>query len=296
MRALRYLGYGLFFVFSFLVGIYLTFPWNAVKDRLFEMVKSPTKGEPMLADLDAESLEPHWFTGAKVTNLKVTLAPGDAPIEIPTLIARAHVLSLLTGGWGGSVSLPIAQGTIDAEGDGNAEEMSIEAKIDKIELSLIPGLQGAIGLPLGGKISLDSDLKISSKEPNKTEGTIELRGQGIEILKGGKLSGFPVPELVIGDFDWKIPIQKGKAKIDKQTVKGENVELLVDGDISILSPPSKSTVNLTLSFKPTEAFLKKEPILNALLANIQSAKGSDGFYSYGVVGNIKHPRFSARRK
>ncbi len=51
-----------------------------------------------------------------------------------------------------------------------------------------------------------------------------------------------------------------------------------------------------LSFKPTDAFLKKEPILNALLANIQSAKGSDGFYTYAMVGSLKHPRFSPRRK
>lgn len=297
MNLVRYLGYGLYFFVSFLIGVYLTFPWNAVKDRLLDLAKAPGKGEaPVVAELDAESLEPHWFTGAKVTNLKITMAPGDEPIVIPELTARAHVLQFLTGGWGGSVALPIAQGTIEAQADGNAEALTLDAQITGVELSLIPGLAGAIGLPLGGKLSADADLAMGLKDASKTEGTLELKGAGLEILKGGKMAGFPVPELLIGDFEWKIPIAKGKAKFDKQKVSGENLELVVDGEINLLSPFARSTANLTLSFKPTDAFLKKEPILNALLANIQSAKGADGFYTYAMVGSLKHPRFSPRRR
>ena len=53
---------------------------------------------------------------------------------------------------------------------------------------------------------------------------------------------------------------------------------------------------MSISFKPTAAFLKKEPILNALLNNIKRAKGSDGFYTYAISGSLKHPRFSQRRR
>lgn len=297
MNVLRYLGYGLYFFVSFLAGIYLTFPWNVVKDRLFDLAKAPGKGEPpIVADLDAETLEPSWFTGVKLTNLKVTLNPGDEPIAIPELTARAHVLRFLSGGWGGSVALPIAQGTVEADADGDAENLTIDAQVEGVELSLIPGLAGALGLPLGGKLSADADLKMGLKDASKTEGTIELKGSGLEILKGGKIAGFPVPELAIGDFDWKIPVAKGKAKFDKQKVSGENLELIVDGELNLLSPFARSTANLNISFKPTDAFLKKEPILNALLANIQSAKGSDGFYTYAMLGSLKHPRFSPRKK
>jgi type II secretion system protein N len=175
-------------------------------------------------------------------------------------------------------------------------ELDVDATISSVELALVPGLAEAIGLPLGGKIDLDGKIHIDSKTPKNTEGEIKMKGTALEILKGGKISGFPVPELAIGDFSWTIPVTEGKAKFDKQEVKGENVELRIDGEIALLSPLDRSQLKLFVSFKPTDAFLKKEPILNALLANINRAKGSDGFYTYSVNGSVKHPRFMPSRR
>lgn len=290
MAALKYVGYAVFGLFSLVVCFYLTFPWDAAKGRALAEA-SKASG----AKITAKKLEPNWITGVEAEGVKILMPKATDPIELSSLKARAHVLTMLTGGVGATIELPIAKGQIEADFTDNKKNTEIDATAKGLELALVPGLADAAGLPLAGSLDADIDLKLSKDNPQESSGRIELKGGGVEILKGGKISGFPVPELAIGDFDWKIPVKKGKLLFEKQEVKGENVELILDGQITLNKVFSRSVLNLIVSFKPTEAFLKKEPLLNALLQNIRSAKGSDGFYSYAMTGSIKHPRFFAKR-
>lgn len=291
MNILRYLGYVAFFLFSLLVSLYLTFPWDSAKDRLLDAASTAAK-----AKITAESLRPSWLTGVVAKKVEYKTPTAEEPIRIEELRARISLLSLLAGNIGVVASLPIAKGTVVADVVSSGDEIDLEATVAGVELALVPGLKDAIGLPLGGSVDLDAKLHLDTKTPKNTSGNINLKGAGLEILKGGSLSGFPVPELAVGNLDWSVPIKDGKVSFDKQEVKGENVELKIDGEIALLSPIARSNLKLNLSFKPTPAFLKKEPILNALLNNIRRSKGSDGFYTYAINGSMKHPRFVPRRR
>jgi type II secretion system protein N len=291
MTTLRYVGYAAFFLVSLVLCTYLTFPWDTVKDRLLDMA-SKSAG----AQITAESLEPSWITGFTAKKVRYKKPDAETPLEIEEVTARVKLLSLLGGNIGFTASLPIAKGTVEADVVQGDPETDVAATISSVELALVPGLQDAIGLPLGGKVDLEGKIHIDAKTTKNTEGEISLKCSGLEILKGGKIAGFPVPELVIGDFNWKVPIKEGKAKFEKQEVKGDNVELQIDGEMVVGSPFDRSQLKMFISFKPTDAFLKKEPILNALLANINRAKGSDGFYTYSINGPVKHPRFTPQRR
>lgn len=291
MNVLRYIGYVAFFLFSFLVSLYLTFPWDSAKDRVLDAASTAAN-----AQITAESLQPSWLTGVVAKKVEYKAPRAEEPIRIEELRARISLLSLLAGNIGVDASMPIAKGTVDADVVSSGEEVDLDAKIAGVELALVPGLKDAIGLPLGGSVDMDAQLHLDTKKPKNTSGNIHLKGSGLEILKGGKLSGFPVPELAVGNLDWTVPIKDGKVRFDKQEIKGENVELKIDGEVALLSPIERSQLKLNLSFKPTAAFLKKEPILGALLNNIRRAKGSDGFYTYAINGSVKHPRFVPRRR
>lgn len=291
MTVLKYLGYVLFFLVAFILGLYFTFPWNAAKDRLLDMA---SKGSGM--NITADELSPSWITGFKAKNVKITPAGSKEPIVLEEVTARAKVFALLSGKQGGEVSLPIAKGTVDADVLVSEETMVVRSNTEGVELALIPGLIDATGLPLSGTLDLNADLVIGQKDPKLTNGNIELKVKGLRVEKGGKLSGFPVPELAIGDADWKIPVEAGKATLKNLRVAGESVELILDGTINVLQPISRSTGNLTVSFKPSEKFLASDPILAALLNNIARAKGGDGFYTYAMSGALKSPRFTPRKK
>jgi|GEM_PF-2402367 len=291
MNILKYLAYAAFFLFSFVICLYLTFPWDAAKERALAEASAATG-----MSIQAKTLEPNWVTGIIATGVQLRPSGFDEPIEVERLKARAHLLPLLTGGAGGTLSMPIAQGTVDADVVDSKTQTDVQGQVRGVQIALIPGLKESLGVPLSGTLNLDVDVALNKAKPETSSGKLRIQGGGLELLKGGKVGGMTLPfELAIGDFDWSIPIQAGKAKLDKLGIKGESLELELDGTITLAAQPARSILNLTIKFKPSPAFLKKEPLLGALLNNIKKAKGSDGFYGYALTGSAKHPRFFPKR-
>ena len=291
MATLRIVGYIAFFLFAFMFGLYWTFPYSVAKDRLLGLASKEAKMQ-----IAAKSMSPSWFTGVVLKDITVKESAEDPdPLKVPELRVRAHVLPLLTGGRGITVDLPIAQGDVHADVVRSSAGIDVVAQADALELALIPELKDATGIPLAGKLDLDIDLFMGT-DPKASEGLIKIKGSGLETLEGGKVNNFPVPALAIGSFDWTIPVNEGKAALDQLTLTGENIELKIDGQINLGSPPDRSTLNLTVSFKPTPAFLKKEPLLGPLLNNLKRTKDQEGFYNYAVTGTVKRPRFFPKRR
>ncbi len=291
MNILKYIGYATFFVFAFVISLYLTFPWPAAKSKV---LAEASKASGM--DIEAKSLEPDWVTGIVAQGVQIRTATMDEPLQIDRLKARLHLLPLLSGGVGGSLSMPIAQGSVDAVVTDSQTETAVQATIQDVQIALVPGLKESLGVPLSGSLDLKADLTLNKAKPQASSGILQIKATELELLKGGKVGGMTLPfELAIGSFDWRIPIEKGKAKLDKLSIKGDNIEVELDGTITLAAKFERSTLNLTVKFKPTPAFLKKEPILNALLSNLRKAKGKDGFYAYSLTGSAKHPRFFPKR-
>ncbi len=281
--------YGGFFLASFLTCFYLTFPWPAVKQRALQQVTAAT-GIPVRA----RSLEPRWITGIHAEEVELELEPGE-PFAVQRIDARANVLSFLGGGFGGTVRFPVAGGEVEAELRGTKKESKVVARVERLELAMMPGLRAATDLALAGVVGLDVDVQLAFDTPEKSEGQIRLRAAGLETLDGGKLAGFPVPALEIGDLDWDLPVEEGKLLVSNQRLSGPNVDAVLDGQIVLAKPLSRSLVNLVIRFKPTPAFLQKEPLFASLLKNIDPYKGADGFYGYQISGTLKRPRFTPKR-
>lgn len=286
MKYLKHIAYAAFFLLAFLFFLYQSFPWDMAKDRVLHTLSRQTRTQ-----LEAKSMRLSWLTGVDVERLKIT-PPGKPTITLDEVHARALLLPLLSGGRGLSLDIPIARGQVDATVIQDADGLQIDGEAKQLELALIPALKEQTGVPLSGKISLKVDLK-AAKKPSASQGSLRIKADGVEILKGGRLA---VPPLTIGSFDWEIPIKDGRAELKGLKLRGEHAEVDLAGDIQLRDPLIRSILNLSVSFKPTTALIKKEPILNALLSNLRSAKGSDGFYTYAITGSIKHPRAFKRRR
>jgi type II secretion system protein N len=291
MQALRYVGYAVFFVVMLILGLYYTFPWDAAKDRVLDLA---SKSSGMT--ITAAELQPSWITGIVAKDVKITMPGAKDPLAIEKLKARAKVLALITGKKGFTAEMPLAKGELDADVVLSDELATVKSDAKNVELGLVPGLTDTIGVPLTGTASLKTDLALGLKDPKVTNGSIALKLSSLKIEKGGKAAGFPIPELAIGDLDWQIPVEAGKATLKQLHVTGDSVEMVIDGTIGLLNPLSRSNANLTVSFKPTDKLLKSEPLLGALLNNIANAKGSDGFYTYSMTGTFKAPHFVAKRR
>lgn len=291
MRFLKYPLYLGFFLGALLFFSYLGFPWDLAKDRAFEMIRQSSRTE-----LRAKRLEPSWFTGIEAEQLEVLPPNWTESIEISKLKARALLIPLLTGKKGLEFDLELAKGQLGGVVVQQKSGTDVEAKLDHLELALLSAVSEATGLRLAGQLDGHTDLFLSKVQPQDTEGELSIKASDLEILKGSKAANFPVPELVLGNLNWQIPVKAGKAQLKKLRLEGENLEAELDGEILLAQPLHNSTLNFSVSFKPTPAFLKKEPLIGALLNNIKQAQGTDGYYTYAISGTAGHPRAFPRRR
>lgn len=291
MRVLRILGLVAFFFVSFVIGLYVTFPWDALKDRLSAEVSQATGWE-----VEAKEMEPSWLTGVHLRGVRVRPPEVQEPLELDEVLARARLLSFLTGGQGFSAWIPIGKGELDVTFARGSAATTVQAKAVDVELGLVPGFGAFTGLPMTGEIDLEADVELDRKDASKSSGMIELTGSDLELGEGGKLGNYPVPALRLGNLDWTVEVDKGKAEIPRQEVRGGDVDLDLEGTVDLASPIERTTLNLTVSFRPSPEFMAENPILEALLKNIERAKGSDGFYTYAISGSVKHPRPFPRRR
>jgi len=291
MKILRIIGLVAFFLFSFVVGLYLTFPWNALKDRIAIQLAEATGWE-----VEATSLEPSWLTGVRIQGLKLAPPEADEPLLFDEVVARARLLSFLTGGMGVSAWLPLGQGELDVTLARGSDETTVRAKAQGVELAMVPGFAAFTGLPLSGQLDLDADVTLDRQDAAKSSGRIELSGSDLELGEGGKVANFPIPALRLGNLDWEMDIEDGKVELPQQQLRGGDVDVDLEGTVDLATPVERTTMNLNVSFRPTPEYLQENGLIEALLNNINRAKGSDGFYTYAITGSVKHPRPFPRRR
>lgn len=285
---LRIAGYVAFTLFAFLVGIYLTFPWDAAQSRILDLASKATGTK-----LVAKRVEPHWFTGVEIEGLEI----GDHnPIIIDLVRARAHVLAFLTGKQGFTVWMPIGKGEVEADVTLSEELIDADVKIAKVQLDQVAPLLAASGLPLIGTVDFDADVVLGRKDPKRTNGKLTLTTEGLAIEKGGKLGMVPVPELTLGNLKLDVPITDGKVELKNTRLPGTDLEIALDGTIMLMAAVGRSNVNLMLGLKPTEKLLSSDPLLRPILRNFESSKDSEGFFGLSVAGTLQNPRVTPRRR
>lgn len=291
MGAFRYIGYALFFVVWVVIGLYLTFPWDVAKERLFAFVKTQTG-----VVVTASSLEPDWVTGIDARDVKIYPKQSDTPFKLDRLQARVKLLPLLSGKKGFTANAPLARGTIDADIVIGDDTIDIDAELKGVQLELVTALRDA-KVPLSGRATVDADLVWGVKDPKLTNGNLSIKGANFTVEKGTKLGMFPLPrDIGLGSFDISVPIKDGKARLKAVKIAGADVEITADGSITLMRPFDRSTLEMSAGLKPTPALLNSDPLIKSLLKNVERYKGSDGFYGYHVSGTVKRPRFKPTKR
>lgn len=276
MSAMKAVGYGAFFIGVVVLSLYWSFPWDAAKERALTLAS-----ERSGMRIEADDVSPSWGTGIVARGVRIRTKSNAEPIVFTEVTARAQILPLLSGGRGVSLDFPIARGEVDVSVVHSDEILSIEGEARGLELGLIEGLAEATGAPLGGRLSLTVDVDLGVQDPKQSTGQLEIVGEDLEILKGGK-----VPDLTIGNLNWSVPIKDGVAKLDKLRIEGDDAEVELDGDITLDKVPKRSRLNLTVRYKPSAALTKRHPIINIFLNNpsVRRSKGSDGFFQCRLRG------------
>ncbi|MEZ4272454.1 MAG: type II secretion system protein GspN [Myxococcota bacterium] len=286
-KTLRILGYVAFAWFSLLVGLYLTFPAEAVAQRLSHEITKASGGR---YNATFAQVSPDGFSGIEAENVKLLISSGGETLEIlvDRVYAHLRLLPLLAFNLSFDVEIQLGEGSIEAVIDPDRGRLArLNVEIDTVDFSSPPILTKLAGLPLGGILNGDVALDWST-DPKKASGHIDLK-----LDKGSvgpaQIQGFSIPATQLGKMELRFELAGGKLQIVELAQAGGDISLRGQGSVLLRPPLSSSTLDLCLEAKPQEEFLKNNPTFRTALdlaAQLQVRRDAEGFLHIPVRGNI----------
>jgi type II secretion system protein N len=253
-----WLGYSAFALFSLIVGLYLTFPYDAVQ----ETVKTLADQNGLYVKMSG--LGPGLF-GITADNVQISqkALPTDTKPPEPLVIKKVAVRPSLfplgahfsANAFGGSVSGAV----------GGLSEIAFDLSADDLDLSQ-GNLKGFSGADLSGKVDADVMLRIpksqiGGKGPSEPDlgaanGTLSLSLKNVQVNGGSLMGGnIDLPKVPLGDLVGKVKFDKGVGTIDELSGKADGFELKVSGTLKLAKRLVYSEPNLEIRIKAEPAWL-----------------------------------------
>jgi type II secretion system protein N len=277
--------YALAFAVAFALGLRLTFPSEAVKERL--ILEAGARGW----QLDAEEVSAAGVAGLGVRGL--TLDDGSGlKIPVDEASATLRLLPLLGGKVGVAIDASLYDGRVHGTADLTGDRR-IALDLEGVALERILHLRRASGLDLAGVASGRVDVTLPADPAQKPAGTATLRVADAG-LNGGKLAaagGLSLPKLAFGAIEGDLKLENGRATFEKLEARGGDAELEAPGlyvvvgnrlETSQLFGRAKLRLKDTLWRAP--ALAAARPLAEGMLAPSRDASGAYTLQVFGTVG------------
>jgi type II secretion system protein N len=316
-RILRRAGYPLLALITFVTAVFYSFPYERLKDKLIAALSS--KYEVSIADA-----RPTLIPGGMVLE-RVSLTPRPDPGDdeepgeekpVPLVFDRVELdvglLALLTGRVHMDVEAEVGGGSIDGTIKYSKAGIDVELETEELPLGNLPGIKGAIGLPMAGGLNAEVQLKLTRMKWAEADGYMTMScprctiGDGRSkikprMTKQAKLrrtsvfaaEGITVPRLDLGDLTAEVEIKKGVGKIKKFAGKSPDGEVKMEGELRFADPFRRTMFPVCLKFKLSEALKKREPRFGNIDMLMPVAKQTDGFAAMRNSHELVRMRFKA---
>ena len=280
----------------FLVSFWMTFPQDAVKERIRYEVHNGSNGD---YTLEMDSVSPWW----------VGLALGDVRLYTqgidPTTGQRGDVLAFVASDVRvrstiGSLMAqqPAVNGSVELL-DGGTLSYEVETAMNKkgtrLELTRLviegPDLPIAdLGASAGivGTGSLDVSVDLDAPDGLRSaQGKIALGSSGLAITELGDMLpplGFDIP---VDSIDLVLDVDKGRAKVKKGDIESGFGNVEVEGELTLREDILRSTYRFTVVISDLSPPAGMEMLVESALS---SAKWADDTYHYSCSGTLDRAR------
>ncbi|HET8539678.1 MAG TPA: type II secretion system protein GspN [Anaeromyxobacter sp.] len=286
------LAYGGFTALAFLVALRLTFPAEAVKERL--IYEAGLRGW----QIDVDRVSAGGLLGVRAQGVKLDNGSGLA-IPIESLTATVRVLPLLAGGRSVGFDARVYDGRVRGHADVSADGQRLVAEVEGLDLGAALPLRKASGLDLLGKLAGTADLTLPSAVNQRPTGRVDVRLDEAGVAGGqlpipGMTGGLPLPRIGFGQVTAAVKIGDGKATFEKLEAKGGDAEIQTDGLYFIVQPRMEfAPISGKAKVKVKDAFWTKsgtQSFKGVAEMALASARGPDGAWNFTVTGSVGHPR------
>lgn len=212
--------YPLFYLFALVMCVYLTFPWDRVKDRVIAEFAKTQAGKGSRAwRLEIAELDGYWFTGVELTSAKIIMPPGDEDDLPPTASVRA------------STSRSTASSGADSEGGASKkpvtkvpQEIAVNIDSAHARVRILPLLIGRVRVDFGAELfggNIDGTIPVGG-------GTVEIELENLDLARITPLREL-IDSPIAGTFGGKLELVSETGKFSKAS--GSLAMSITDGTI-----------------------------------------------------------------
>jgi type II secretion system protein N len=299
-RLFKYSGYFVLFVASFMVFLFLTFPYEVLKETI-----STNVSKMIGAELRIGALSPRLPLGMKAENVRIKLKTGESSINVSELEAGAALLPLLWGTARAYASLSNLGGSFDLNIDlpifkmisGIIFPSAVTVAADNYpiddlsDFALTLSSQGRNVNPLvsqvlsqlgfGGRLGADIDLEIDTTNVAKSTGNARITLKSAFLKLQDSLG---LPDQAFSRAEISGNIDKGQFKFDpKSGLTSDGFGFDLAGFIKLKPDVMKSDLNLSIVLS------LKEQLKEILGILIDGGTGT-GKMKLSVKGSLLYPR------
>ena len=306
-RVLRLLGYVSWFFTCFTMAAVLLFPLQSFRPLIEdELEKALGKGKQGPHGSDPEVTIGKLSTsglGVKATRVQVQLGSRDpdpgAVIDVDTLRVSASLFSALSKDKTLQLSGSLYGGDFSADVtvDEKQNLLAADIEVDDVDLSKVPALMAALGLPALGTLKADIALDMGKTPDKDAAGHVDVDIAGLGLGAGslavpGGMSFDLGDGIAMGNLKLRMPVEKGQGKITASMEGTPDIEAVVDGSIILRGRLQSSRLDVDGWFRPTAAFLEKKPKIKTALElaeqfALSKAKDDEGRYHFSAKGVIQ---------
>lgn len=297
----RLVGYVLFTLFALVATFFLSFPYDALKDRV--------RGQADAAGyfLRIGSMGP-GLMAVRASDVQVSKkADTDPPPEALRIDGLSVGPTLFPPGLG--VKVKLLDGTVAVRVSGVSTTRVV---VDAEGLDLSKGnLKGFSGIDFAGEVEAHLDVSVprSAAAPNapaepdlaQASGTVTLATKGLAINGGTANITIPqfgpeptpvdLPKIVLGDLGGRIKLEKGAATIEELKNTSPDLELNVSGTVKLAKRLEYSESSIEVRLKPDPEFQKRLGLLGSALSMV-GADPKDPSWRLGrLTGYLGRPQF-----
>ncbi len=305
-RIRRALLYSVVSTAATLLFTYLTFPWNAVRDRLETMLSSSLRGpDRSTFQVTIGELRPSWFTGLRFERLVIVsrdpAAPPDAPpatLIVPELTVRIELWPLVRRRPTVDFHARLVSGEVSGQVRLGKKEQGLALSIGRLDLNKSHDLFAVAGrfagmdlgaMELAGALTGRADLAFKGGDFATLDGNV-LAGLDHATLEGGRFGEYDLPKVALGKVDLQILAGRGKVDVRRIAMEGGDVDLHGDGVSLTLNRNFAFSMlhgQIKVHFGPD--LLKRVPYLGLGLSALKPPD-HNGTYTLPLGGTLRNPR------
>lgn len=274
--------YVLFFILTFLIFFYLSFPSESFKQRIIYEVETRIPFDLNIKDLNIRPILNLKFHDVELYRSKSLYLSIDDLSVSPSLfylILKKVVLPFKAHLYGGD-----AKGRLIYSSE-TGQLIAANGDIRGINIKGIPMISTVLR---DGNFSIQGVVagNFSVEFVPQPRGQVVLEAKNLSVKNLRLIEGLPLPDFGRLESSFKGHIENGMTKVEELRLKGSGIDLTIFGTMPLLWKISKQgAIDLDLRFRTSKGGRGMSSFLSAFLS-----PESDGSFRGKIVGTFGNPR------